>query len=1123
MSVPRLLRAAASLCALVGLLAGPPLLLLAIGQLPDGLPSAVDWWETGLEQALPVLLTVASWAVWAYFVGCVLLEVALMLRRGRVRPPQRPGPRGLAATLLGGILLLPAAQAATAGTAAAALVSETAVPHSPGPGQQDRVAPAAQEYPVHRVGAARETVWDIAERYFGTGDRVTDIRDLNTRLGNPLPEDVTLPAGTAVYLPRSAVPEDSEVSAEPLYTVPGGGLTLEDIAREQLGDAGRAGDVAALNPGVEADLAGDGTVRAGTVLAMPSDYTPPRDEEEEGDGRATQAEVTVETGDTLWALSEEHLGDPTRYPEIHRENLQVIGPDPDVLYPGQELVIPGSRLADPVPEAPAERPERDAGDSGQQDDGREQQDDRQDQEREVDAGGPGTAAPGEGPSAPPQPDPAPEREVSARGNGREASVPAAVAALAGAGVLAAGMLGLLTRRRVLQQRIRRPGRRIPRPQGTAASVEQAMRHVEVGDQLDHLRRAVMTAAVHLAAGGRDLPALAAVTLTETRATLHLAEEETPVPPFLPDGAAGGVEASRAWHVAAGSGQVLPADAEELRDVEPPYPALVTLGRTTDGGLVLVDLEQVGAVQLVGERRSQVLRTLAAELAVTQVTDDLELAVVGDVAPGLEQLGHAERMTRYGGAEAALPVLRAQCRDQQAALEAVGAGHLRQARLSGDLEGAWAPLVVLAEGAGPGEDEALRQLLEVVASGPRAAAAVVTTTASGDAGGLEGVWVVDTTPGAAVTVPGTGVEVVLEPLGDEEYADLVEIGSVALLETDVPPDGPGEGAAAAGGSGAGPAEEDAGVVTAGPPADVDQPSGEVAGGPSGAAGLDLIGSLAPPVHGGEENDAADGDSAGADETLVPAPAAAPPPDDGPMIRVLGPVDIIGARGTVASARRRSLLEPAVWIALHPGASARAMDEALWPFARDRKNTRSPLLSKLRAWLGRDDDGELYLPRGLYAYTDRVRCDWLEFQRLVAEARRASGPDFEGLMHQALELVRGRPFEGIDPRRYVWAEHDINDMISAIADAATELAEYYMDTGAPRAALWAASRGLVAAEETERLHRIVFRAHHALGDREGLERAAARLDSLLEGWQIDMEESTARLLGELLERRPAGRER
>lgn len=48
---------------------------------------------------------------------------------------------------------------------------------------------------------------------------------------------------------------------------------------------------------------------------------------------------TVEKGDTLWKIADEHYGDGNRYPEIFEANRPMLE-DPDEIYPGQVLRIP---------------------------------------------------------------------------------------------------------------------------------------------------------------------------------------------------------------------------------------------------------------------------------------------------------------------------------------------------------------------------------------------------------------------------------------------------------------------------------------------------------------------------------------------------------------------------------------------------------------------------------------------------------------------------------------------------------------------------------------------------------------------------------------------------------------
>lgn len=48
----------------------------------------------------------------------------------------------------------------------------------------------------------------------------------------------------------------------------------------------------------------------------------------------------VKQGDWLSKIAEKYYGDPMKYPVIHKANLAVIGPDPNIIKPNQRLEIP---------------------------------------------------------------------------------------------------------------------------------------------------------------------------------------------------------------------------------------------------------------------------------------------------------------------------------------------------------------------------------------------------------------------------------------------------------------------------------------------------------------------------------------------------------------------------------------------------------------------------------------------------------------------------------------------------------------------------------------------------------------------------------------------------------------
>ncbi|WP_334666478.1 bacterial transcriptional activator domain-containing protein [Streptomyces cyaneofuscatus] len=194
----------------------------------------------------------------------------------------------------------------------------------------------------------------------------------------------------------------------------------------------------------------------------------------------------------------------------------------------------------------------------------------------------------------------------------------------------------------------------------------------------------------------------------------------------------------------------------------------------------------------------------------------------------------------------------------------------------------------------------------------------------------------------------------------------------------------------------------------------------------------------------------------------------------------------------------------------------------------KQMRNAVISRTPSWLGKNTDGQAYLPRvqdttdSRYRLSTAVTCDWSQFQKLARAGLTRYDEDADLALRRALALVRGRPFTGIAPQRYAWAEPTIQEMVSAIVDTAHELSERCREAGDISGALWAARRGLLAAEESEVLHRQVFLAHHAAGDIDALREAAARLTRINEELMggVDMETETAELLRNLLPR-PVGR--
>ncbi|TBO58898.1 LysM peptidoglycan-binding domain-containing protein, partial [Streptomyces kasugaensis] len=1106
--------------ALAALVVGLPLALLRIGTLPDGVPSLADVGNALMApddgQVLFTAITLVCWGLWAWFIASLVVEAAALLRH-RAAPRVRglATPQRLAAVLLGGLLVLPSATAIAATPATAVAHSATAAPapstpHAPTPQK------ATYTGPQHTVGATGETLWDLAEHYLGDGRRYSELRAQNPGL----PQTATLPEGTVVHLPADASGVHTELAAA----------------------APASTETAQIQQDAKAET------------------------------------YTVASGDSLSFIAQKKLGDGDRWRDIYAANTDTIR-DPDLIYPGQRVDLPKKDVApappgqgsthnqDAAPQHERHTPELDdesntaphhehqqQGTGGEKAKPAPHTPDASDEKAGGQQGQ--TAAPQREPAAPNTAEPATPHSPTGATPAPHQPAPAADSAPAssgqtaaiGGGVLAAALLSAVATRRILQQRRRHRGRRIALPADGAAVTEQNLRTAETALDTTMLDGALRTAAVHLTAADRELPPLSAAVIGPREIVLHLTEPAAPVPPFT-----AAPDALQRWTCPTRGGDLLPQ--EQTDDVESPYPTLASLGWDEQGHLILLDLENAGHLHLTGADRHRVLRTLALELAASEFADHLTVSAIGPSAPNLrEEL--PERVIEHADIAGARAAIRAHHTEQQRALAVLGAPGLRHARTGEETAAAWSPHLLFADADDVAGTE-LEELRQIVADYPRSATALV-TTGSG-AAALPGAQVVAADMSAGpitLLLPGTEVEVScnVQALSDEDYAYALEVLATTRAD-DVPaaqpvatppkavPDLP-QYTTATVEPAAAPVAPPA-VAPASPPAQVpslmaqfaayeDELSTE-ADDQAHAPVSDTEGEDAGGLPAVEEMDesAPSGSSAAAAQRRGPAVHAhvpllkeTPEPevavdaaDDGPVVRMLGPVDIEGARGSIESKRKRTCIELAAWLMLHPNLDHHAVDEAMWPGRDTARKYRNATVSRLRTWLGTDQDGTPFFPPiattsdARYALAPAVDSDWHHFQRLTAAAATSPGPQAAAQLRAALELVRGRPFSGVNSRRYAWAEHQSQDMISAIVDAAADLAEHCLAQGDPRDALWAATKGLDAAPEMENLYRILFRAYAALGDYSALERAAEKLDTLNMELGVDMEESTAEILAQL----------
>ena len=232
---------------------------------------------------------------------------------------------------------------------------------------------------------------------------------------------------------------------------------------------------------------------------------------------------------------------------------------------------------------------------------------------------------------------------------------------------------------------------------------------------------------------------------------------------------------------------------------------------------------------------------------------------------------------------------------------------------------------------------------------------------------------------------------------------------------------------------------------------------------------------------------------------------------PILQLLGPIELLGAAGTIPPRAAKQCLEYCAWLLENPGRTSQAMVAAL----AVAEGTRRSNMSRLRTWLGTSPDGEAYLPD---VYTGRitlhpaVSSDWQRLQILTASGLIGAS---DKSLEAALEVVRGAPLADAAPGQWHWAEELRTDMISCIRDIGLELADRALLAGDLERARWAASRALLAAPGDELLLAARIRTEHAAGNRAETERLTLQLAAQARTLGVDLDDETVSLLQQVME--------
>lgn len=961
---------------LVLLVVGAPAALVALAPLylPDTVPT---WSQLGHTLSSPdegslltLVLAIVGWAAWACFTVSVVLEIVAGMRR--ISTPAIPllsSAQWAASRLVAsaGVLLAVTTTVATPTPAAAApatvsVAPRTVEPHlTEPPAARHAATPApepelAAQAKLPSVVVQRgDTLWDLAEHHLGTGERFTEISDLN--LGRPQPDGRALTDAHWIY--------------------PGWTLLLPPDA-------------------------------TGLGAAQPEATSSPE---------ATAVnQVVVEPGDNLWTLSEDHLGDGDRYPELYTANAGKPQPgggaltDPNLIEPGWRLDLPVDDTSSPAEAPPAGDPTRVPT--------------APEAERLTPIANPPTepavkaAPPTGGPTPTEAPEAIPETVAGQGGDSTGASsrAPLFVGLTA---LAAAGVVGELSRRRHLQHRARRVGESIPMPptDSEPAAIEQALRRASTPVTLAQLKVALQNIDVRCYAAERDLPRIAAISLDEHTLTLHLqADDPDPVAPFSADGGRWTASTSEV----AGDPPIEDAHRSE------PYPALVPLGHTEDA-TVLINLEAAGTLSIVGDDQAadDVLRALAVEIITSDLTG--RIALVTDES--FAELAAAFEPARMHSTPDHTRTRRARGESIAASLDDSGLSDTLEARSDRILEDTWLPVIYL--------EQAPSSLL---ASQPWTGSVLITRAPAA---------------GWTLTVSSDGTAV-LDPLSITLHAQRLSAADLehvtSLLLTAQPP-------------------VVAGLGTPQPP--------------------DRHSTYSPDARATAE----------AMREAAPTYARAHERLEGRIrVNVLGPIQIEGLAKPESTPPPRAT-ELLVYLALRRAATGHELDEVFWPGKRDVTGTRNTFVYRTRQLVG--DDALPTIRRGEpLRVTDDVLTDWAIFQELTAAALATADERLRNLT-AAMELVRGRPFLGIDDAHYGWAENDIQVMVSAIADTAHLLARIHHEAGRYAEAIQAATHGLLAEPLSTLLQRDAIDAADARGDQEESNRLRARFESRLAELDPDAE--------------------
>lgn len=512
--------------------------------------------------------------------------------------------------------------------------------------------------------------------------------------------------------------------------------------------------------------------------------------------------------DSLWEISQRHLGDGRRYKEIFELNKDRVQPDgsrlsqASLIRPGWVLEMPADAHGGELVEMPVAAPhtapdiQRYAQHGGAKDTAAEGAHATAQTAAQTTAPAQGGARQGgtgghEAAAATTANATTSTESATDTGGAHRSTVTAAFSAvtspslgfglseaLIGSPLLAAGLLAALGRRRrtALWQSVTAGGLRTPRtPSGPQADVADALRVGADPDTVAFLDRALRALSARLDGEGRKLPTVYAAWLTADALHLQLAwPEGTPPAPWQLG------QDQTFWRL----------DRDDLTDdtdvsAAAPYPGLVALG-TLDGARLLLNLEAVpGIVSLAGPAadREAVLASVASELATNGWSDRMTVTLVG-FAEDLTALAPA-RVRHLADVPEVIETMTAETAQRAGALRTAGQDSVLTGRTGRAQHTQWAPHLVLLA-AEPTDEEAER-LAELAADAGRLGIGYLVATSRGDLPGAA--WELEVTSAGRLLAPLLGLDLEAQLLPAAQYQAVLRLFADAGGDHGPGPDAP----------------------------------------------------------------------------------------------------------------------------------------------------------------------------------------------------------------------------------------------------------------------------------------------------------------------------------------------